>query len=238
VLTLSRKQLPGFTSDVPSALVCCPQPGGRCLPPGKHTVQRIEILYIVGTFISPVPAKSPPCEGNQRLTAIGVSPRRAKEFHMSASTDQNQIESPPSGANLAVGMEWYFHFLRQQMDLHREFTVTWAAAVTSLSSTVLGQWQTVEHILAAHADQLAERAHGAERVTRGIAEQVENAAERTLVSLTDHQPMMSSPSNQPEATRDPSSAKSAGTSSEHVTPDIFDELLELIVDEDIKAAIP
>ena len=34
--------------------------------------------------------------------------------------------------------------------------------------------------------------------------------------------------------------KSADTPTEHVhvTPDIFDELLELIVDEDIKAAIP
>ena len=155
---------------------------------------------------------------------------------MSTSTDQAQTESPPAGADPAVGMEWYFQFLRQQMDLHREFTVTWAAAVTSLSSAVLGQWQTVEHIVAGHADQLAERAHGAERVTRGMAEQVENAAERTLVRLADHQPS-SPPNTHREATREPASA---GAPTEHVklTPDIFDELLELIVDEDIQAAIP
>ena len=159
---------------------------------------------------------------------------------MSASTDQAETESPPAGANLAVGMEWYFQVLRQQMNLHREFTVTWAAAVTSLSSAMLGQWQAGEHIVGGQADQLAEHAHGAERVTRGIAEQVENAAERTLVSLTDHQPVTPAPGNHREATRDPSGMKSADTSTEHVhvTPDIFDELLELIVDEDIKAAIP
>ena len=88
---------------------------------------------------------------------------------MSASTDQTENESPPVGTDIAVGMERYFQFLRRQMDLQREFTMTWAAAVTSMSSAVLGQWQTVEHIVAGHADQIAERAHGAERVTRGIA---------------------------------------------------------------------
>ena len=87
---------------------------------------------------------------------------------MSASTDQTENESPPAGTDIAVGMERYFQFLRQQMDLQREFTMTWAAAVTSMSSALLGQWQTVEHIVAGHADQIAERAHGAERVTRGI----------------------------------------------------------------------
>ena len=157
---------------------------------------------------------------------------------MSASTDQIQNESPPAGTDIAVGMERYFQFLRQQMDLQREFTMTWAAAVTSMSSAVLGQWQTVEHIMAGHADQIAERAHGAERVTRGIARQVV-IAERTLGGMTEQQP---SPTlnNHRDATREPSAATSADASTEHVkvTPDIFDELLELIVDEDIKAAIP
>ena len=157
---------------------------------------------------------------------------------MSASIDQAKTESPPTGSDPALGMDWYFQFLRRQMDLHREFTVTWAAAVTSLSTAVLGQWQTVEHIVAGHADQLAERAHGAERVTRGIAEQVENAAERTLVSLAEHQPSAPPPTDHAAVTSEP--AASAGQSIEQVkvTPDIFDELLELIVDEDIKAAIP
>jgi hypothetical protein len=131
-------------------------------------------------------------------------------------------------------MERYFQFLRQQMDLHREFTMTWAAAVTSMSSAMLAQLQTVEHIMAGHADQIAERAHGAEQVTRGMVEQVE-IAERTLGSLTDHQPAAPS-HNRREATHE----SSDGTSPDHskVTPDIFDELLEIIVDEDIKAAIP
>jgi len=153
---------------------------------------------------------------------------------MTASTAATENESPPAGASLVVGMERYFQFLRQQMDLHREFTMTWAAAVTSMSSAMLGQLQTVEHIMAGHADQIAERAHGAERVTRGMVEQVE-IAERTLGSLTDHQP--AAPAHQRgEATPEPS----GDTSPEHakVTPDIFDDLLELIVDEDIKAAIP
>ena len=155
---------------------------------------------------------------------------------MSASTDQTENESPPAGTDIAVGMERYFQFLRQQMDLQREFTMTWAAAVTSMSSALLGQWQTVEHIVAGHADQIAERAHGAERVTRGMVQQVE-IAERTLGSLTDHQPAPSL-NNHRDATRE--APPSADVSTEHVkvTPDIFDELLELIVDEDIKAAIP
>jgi hypothetical protein len=157
---------------------------------------------------------------------------------MSASTDQTENESPPVGTDIAVGMERYFQFLRRQMDLQREFTMTWAAAVTSMSSAVLGQLQTVEHIMAGHADQIAERAHGAERVTRGIVEQVV-IAERTLGGLNDHQPAPSLQDHR-DATREPSAAASVDASTEHVkvTPDIFDELLELIVDEDIKAAIP
>jgi hypothetical protein len=155
---------------------------------------------------------------------------------MSASTDQTENESPPVGTDIAVGMERYFQFLRRQMDLQREFTMTWAAAVTSMSSAVLGQWQTVEHIVAGHADQIAERAHGAERVTRGMVEQVE-IAERTLGSLTDHQPAPSL-NNHRDATREASASADASTEHMKVTPDIFDELLELIVDEDIKAAIP
>ncbi len=158
---------------------------------------------------------------------------------MSASTDQTENDSPPESTDIAVGMELYFRFLRQQMDLQREFTMTWAAAVTSMSSAVLGQWQTVERILAGHADQIAERAHSAERVTRGMVEQVE-IAERTLDSLTEHQPGAPALDNHRDATREPSGAASADTSAEQVkvTPDIFDELLELVVDEDIKAAIP
>jgi hypothetical protein len=157
---------------------------------------------------------------------------------MSASTDQTEHESPPAGTDIAAGMERYFQFLRRQMDLQREFTMTWAAAVTSMSSAVLGQWQTVEHIMAGQADQIAERAHGAERVTRGIVEQVV-IAERSMGSLTEQQPAPSL-NNHRDATREPSVAASADASTEHVkvTPDIFDELLELIVDEDIKAAIP
>jgi hypothetical protein len=159
---------------------------------------------------------------------------------MSSSIDQSETESPPTGTESAVGMDWYFQFLRQQMDLHREFTMTWAAAVTSLSSAVLGQWQTVEHIVAGNADQFAERAHGAERVTRGIAKQVENAAERTFVSLADQQPTSHESVNHREATTpEPVETATAENSTEHVkvTPDIFDELLELVVDEDIKAAM-
>jgi hypothetical protein len=158
---------------------------------------------------------------------------------MTASTDQTEHESPPEGPDIAVGMERYFRLVRQQMDLQREFTMTWAAAVTSMSSAVLGQWQTVEHIMAGHADQIAERAHGAERVTRGMVEQVE-IAERTLGTLTDHQQATPTLNQHRDATREASQAASANTSTEHVkvTPDIFDELLELIVDEDIKAAIP
>jgi hypothetical protein len=158
---------------------------------------------------------------------------------MTASTDQTENESPPAGIDIAVGMERYFQFLRQQMDLQREFTITWAAAATSLSSAVLGQWQAVEHIMAGHADQLAERAHGAERVTRGIVEQVETAAERTIVTLTDHQTATPPLNGHREATREPVGAATADASAEQVkvTPDIFDELLELVLDEDIKAAI-
>jgi hypothetical protein len=157
---------------------------------------------------------------------------------MSARTDQTENESPPAGTDSALGVEPYFRLLRQQMDLQREFTMTWAAAVTSMSSALLGQWQTVEHIVAGHADQIAERAHGAERVTRGIARQVV-IAERTLGSLTEHHPAPRLNTHR-EATREPFAAASAEASAEHVkvTPDIFDELLELIVDEDIKAAIP
>jgi hypothetical protein len=159
---------------------------------------------------------------------------------MAARTDQTENDSPPPGTDLTVGMERYFEFVRQQMDLHREFTMTWAAAVTSLSSAVLGQWQAVEHIVAGQADHFAERAHGAERVTRGIAEQVEIAAGRTLGSLTDQQPAAPTPVNHRDPSREPPAAASADVAPEHVkmTPDIFDELLELIVDEDIKAAIP
>jgi len=155
---------------------------------------------------------------------------------MSASIDQAKTESPPTGSDPVVGMDWYFQFLRQQMDLHREFTITWAATVTSLSSAMLGQWQTVEHIMAGQADQIAERAHGAERVTRGMVEQVEIVAERTRDSLTDHQPATPPRNNH----REPLPTPSANGSTEHVklTPDIFDDLLELVVDEDIKAAIP
>jgi hypothetical protein len=159
---------------------------------------------------------------------------------MTASTAATEKESPPAGPDLAVGVEWYFQLFRQQMNLQRDFTATWAAAVTSLSSAVLGQWQTVEHIVAGQADQLAERAHGAERVTRGIAKQVENAAERTLVSLADQQPAAHPSNNHHSATDEQSGTATTDPSPEHVkvTPDIFDELLELIVDEDIKAAIP
>jgi len=158
---------------------------------------------------------------------------------MTASTDHTEHESPPTGTDIAAGMERYFQFLRQQMDLQREFTMTWAAAVTSMSSAMLGQWQTVEHIVAGHADQIAERAHGAERVTRGMVEQVV-IAERTLGSMTERQHAAPTLNNHREATREPSGAAWANGSTEHakVTPDIFDELLELIVDEDIKAAIP
>ena len=155
---------------------------------------------------------------------------------MSANTDQTEPESPPAGTQPAAGMDWYLQLVRQQMDLHREFTITWAATVTSLSSAMLGQWQTVEHIMAGHADQIAERAHGAERVTRGMVEQVEIVAERTRGSLSDHQPATPPRNNH----REPLPTPSANGSTEHVkhTPDIFDDLLELVVDEDIKAAIP
>jgi hypothetical protein len=166
---------------------------------------------------------------------------------MTDSTDQAHNESPPGGgADSAVGMNWYLQFLHQQMTLQREFSATWAAAVTSLSSAVLGQWQTVEHIVAGHADQLAERAHGAERVTRDLAERVEIAAERTLGNISDHQSVSPPPGHHPGrpvppwATRQPVASAAMDAPAEHVkaTPDIFDELLELIVDEDIKAAIP
>jgi len=160
---------------------------------------------------------------------------------MTARTDQTENESPPPGIDLAMGIEPYFQFFRQQMNLHREFTITWAAAVTSLSSAVLGQWQAVEHIVAAQAEQLAERAHGAERVTRGIAEQVEIAAGRTVGSLTDQPTATSPPRQHREVSKKTSGVASADAPAAEqvkVTPDIFDELLELIVDEDIKAAIP
>ena len=159
---------------------------------------------------------------------------------MTARTEHTEYDSAPPGIDLTAGMERYFQFLRQQMDLQREFTITWAAAVTSLSSAVLGQWQAVEHLVAGQADQLAERAHGAERVTRGIAERVEIAAGRTLGSLADQQPSAPSPSNHRESAKQNPGATPADVAPEHPmgTPDIFDELLELIVDEDIKAAIP
>jgi hypothetical protein len=159
---------------------------------------------------------------------------------MADRTVHTENESPPPGTDLSVSMERYFEFFRQQMDLHREFAITWAAAVTSMSTAVLGQWQAVEHIVAGQADQLAERAHGAERVTRGLAEQVEISAGRTLGSLADQQPSAPAPSHDRDATKQPSGTSSADAAGEHpkVTPDIFDELLELIVDEDIKAAIP
>jgi len=159
---------------------------------------------------------------------------------MTARTDQTENDSTPTGTEHTVGMEGYFEFFRLQMDLHRKFTITWAAAVTSMSTAVLGQWQAAEHIVAGHAEKLAERAHGAERVTRGIAEQVETAAERTLGSLTDEQPATLTPSNHREATKKPSGVAmvDAATDNVKMTPDIFDELLELIIDEDIKAAIP
>jgi hypothetical protein len=156
---------------------------------------------------------------------------------MPASTAQTDNERPPR-ADLAVGMERYFLFLRQQMDLHREFTMTWAAAVTSVSAAVLAQLQTVEHIMAGHADQIAEHAHGAERVTADIVEQV-GIAERTIGSLPDHQPP-AAPLGNHRLPVQVTAAASADATREHIkaTPDIFDELLELIVDEDIKAAIP
>jgi hypothetical protein len=159
---------------------------------------------------------------------------------MTASTAATENESTPTRIDLAAGMERYVQFLRQQMDLQREFTITWAAAVTSLSSAVLGQWQTVEHIMAGQADQLAVRAHGAERATRDIAQQVETVAERTIVTLSDQHVVSPPRGGHRDATREPSRPASADASAEHVktTPDIFDELLELVVDEDIMAAIP
>ena len=158
---------------------------------------------------------------------------------MTASTAPTDNEARPPGTDRGVGMERYFLFLRQQIDLQREFTMTWAAAVTSMSSAMLAQLQTVEHIMAGHADQLAERAHGAERVTAGMVEQV-GIAERTIGGLTDHQPPVAPLGNHRLPTQPTSATASGDVTAEHVklTPDIFDELLELIVDEDIKAAIP
>src|SRR6478609_1156551 len=72
---------PEVHTDVPSALVWCPQPGGRTPVTSNQPLKSIDILYIVGTFTSPVPAKSPPCEGNPRLTATGVRPAEPRSSH-------------------------------------------------------------------------------------------------------------------------------------------------------------
>jgi hypothetical protein len=86
-----------------------------------------------------------------------------------------------------------------------------------------------------------------------MVQQVE-IAERTLGGLADHQHSTAPPANHRQPAHSPSGAATAdaaatntaatntastNTAAEHVkvTPDIFDELLELVVDEDIKAAI-
>jgi hypothetical protein len=71
---VTRKHHPGFTSDVPSVFELRPRTGGRTPVTSNPLLKQFEILYIVGTFTSSVPAKSPPCEGNPRLTAIGDHP--------------------------------------------------------------------------------------------------------------------------------------------------------------------
>jgi len=188
-----------------------------------------------------------------------------------ADTIENDSGNP--AAHVVRGFGQYFELVRHQMDLQREFTMTWATALTSVSAAVLGQLHTVEHILAGQADQLAQQAHGAERVTRGMAEQVV-IAEKALGSWADHQPaaptavhhriptqrtVKPATATRRAATQRTATQRAATywtttrltateqasaepTAADHdqvrVTPDIFDELIEFIVDEDIKAAIP
>jgi hypothetical protein len=155
---------------------------------------------------------------------------------MTMKTERSGAWSPQAGPDLSRGFESYYEFLQRQAEMNREVVATWASMMTSISSAVLAQTTTVGHIVAGQAEQVAEQAHSMEHLAKDLADRVVES-ERVLGSLprqSGYQPF-SRVNDQPPTTRAPADHSELLDEHQLLKPEIFDELVDRVLDSDIKA---
>src|SRR6476619_27406 len=101
-----------------------------------------------------------------------------KGVHQTAERAQDLTAQRPR-IDISDGVQRYFEFVQKAVDTNREFALTWADAVTSLSGLVREQADKVNHLVTEEADKfgdrLIEQADKVEHATREQAGKVEHA---------------------------------------------------------------
>ena len=162
---------------------------------------------------------------------------QAREFAMTMATEQSTAWSKLPGIDLTRGVETYLQFLQRQADINREIMLTWTAMMTSISGAVLTQTTTVGHLVAEQAEQVAEQAHSVEHLARGLADRVEHAEQ-----AIDHR-LAPAPNRQfttaTGASAIPTQRDHSELLDDHhlLKPEIFEELIDSLLDSDIKADV-
>jgi hypothetical protein len=128
---------------------------------------------------------------------------------MTANTAQTQPGPWVQLPDMTFGVNRYFEFLQRQIRLTGELTATWVSAMNTLSTTVL--------------------AHG--QVGRS------STTERTLVGSVGLPPLISSARTSQQGTRGVTEPDGRPARQEPPSADVFDEVIELLVEDDIIAAV-
>ncbi len=144
----------------------------------------------------------------------------------STPTDPNPLQAKRSP--LTFGAASYAAMLQSQVEMTMQLTTAWAAAVSAMSSRMLAPRQTVDSDGKPSSDAWSNSFRGLRSVRDVGGADRDTPSEQPVAGLTWSRPVFDQPAN-------------AGmlrwlTEPPTLQTNLFDETIELLVDEDIKTA--